>query len=160
MNAEVQPEGQQKVGELIKSAAEIIADPRHVDPLLTNALHAHVARTIQTGNEGTYPALTPSYAKAKAQHFGPKPILVATGTMAGAATSDNASDSLHYVTDTEIINGLKGRSGEIASFHQWGTDVMAARPLYANMGRFEEAAVALLQTFYGAAFAGIGIEGR
>lgn len=161
MRAEPSIVGVEGVLGTLAGAARLVSDVRPLDPILTNALHAHVALTIETGNEGTYPALKPETVRRKERAGqGGNPILVATGTMAGAATSDNAPDSVHYATETEIVNGLTGRSGEIANFHQYGTDNMAARPLYANMARFADEADGLIHLYYGEAFVGLGIEVR
>ena len=124
--------------------AEGAGDLRRPAPRLAEAWYRNVARTVDTANEGTYPALKPStVAKKEKAGQGGNPTLVATGAMLAAATS-NSADSIYEVSDSSFILGLTGRSGEVAGFHQWGTEKMAARPLFVVTDRYAEEAAEIV----------------
>jgi hypothetical protein len=129
----VTPEGLPELLAGLDTFAKEIATLEPAAPFLAEAWYARIVRWIGSGGKGTFPGLADSTRKQKEKRGqGGNPILVADGTMARAATSSNAPDSIFEVRPDQITLGIGGRSGEIAAFHQYGTDNMAARPLYAD----------------------------
>lgn len=127
-----------EVDHALGTFADQLGDTRPLHNAWAEDTHEQVLYTINTGNEGTYPELKPSTVKQKERAGqGSNPILVATGTMLRVATSSNEPDSIFESEPDHLDQGLKGRSGQIAAYHQGGTDKMAARPLYTNLDRLK-----------------------
>lgn len=72
--------------------------------------------------------LTPEYAAWKLVHFGPRPILVASGGSKGAALNKAQAVT---VTSTRMIYEPKGKGGEILAWHQTGAGDLPQRKVVA-----------------------------
>jgi phage gpG-like protein len=114
----------------VEKLVERAGDLRSFAPKVSSSWYAHVASTFQSEGGGGWDDLSGAYAEQKAKTYGQQRILHASGRMEEALTSKDAPDSYADETPTELTYGATGRSGELARYHQEGTDTMPARPVY------------------------------
>lgn len=134
---QVEIEGMAALDRALIALDERIADLRPVAHGIAEEWYANVARTIESGNGGTYPALSAAYARRKEKQYGGQPILVASGAMARSLTSSNGTDSVYVETAEELTLGVTGKIGAIARAHQSGTSRMPPRPVYVVTEEFK-----------------------
>jgi hypothetical protein len=126
-------EGLREADAALQGLGEHAGNMRALAPAISTAWYAKETGWLESGGRGTFQGLTEKYAVRKAQKYGGQPILKASGAMEEALTSKNSVDSVYIETDNELTLGATGRSGEIASYHQEGTDNMPARPVYDSL---------------------------
>ena len=81
------------------------------------------------GTPAPWAALSPNYAKWKAKHAPGRPILVLRGDMRAALTSRTGASGQIKEIDGRGKTARYGTSLKIASYHQYGTRHMPARPV-------------------------------
>jgi phage gpG-like protein len=133
----IEIEGTAALDRTLIALDERLADLRPAAPGLAEGWYANVSRTIESGNGGTYPALSAAYARRKEKEYGGQPILVASGAMARSLTSSNGTDSVYVETAEELTLGVIGKTGVIAAAHQSGTNRMPRRPVYVVSEEFK-----------------------
>lgn len=119
---------------------------KHVFPRLVPAFEAAMGRQFDSrggGQTGAWESLSDAYAAWKAKHYPGQPLLERTGALRAALTESNTPHSYREWTARDFAFGTAGL--EYASFHQFGTGKMPARPPFDFDGRFnsevEEAAL-------------------
>lgn len=102
----------------------------HLFPRVIRVLEESVGKQLeaegQGPNRGKFAALSPRYAVQKLKRFGPRPLLVATGSMRDALTKSSSGMALRTYSNTSMQFGTVGV--DYASFHQTGTERMTDRP--------------------------------
>lgn len=103
---------------------------KHVFPRVTEVLEDAVAEQFDSegraGQGGGWDELSPKYAAWKAKKFPGSPLLVRTSRMVSGLVSSLAPTALRSKDQTRMEYGTRGV--EYASFHQFGTRKMPARP--------------------------------
>jgi phage gpG-like protein len=80
---------------------------------------------FDTEGFGTWPALSPGYAKWKAKNYPGKPILTRTGALRESLTSKSGAAAIYEPEPQQLTLGTRIKYAE---FHQTGTSRMPARP--------------------------------
>ncbi len=133
MRDDVEIVGLSEVDAALLSLADYAGRMPNFSDKLSLAWYGRAKAWLDSEGRGSFVGLTEAYAAEKAKRYGAKPILDADGSMKAALTSKDAPDAFYEVTDDSLTMGAIGRSGEIASYHQTGTDKMPKRSPYDSL---------------------------
>lgn len=133
------PGALERLSVAFERAGDELADfEKHVFPRLAPVFEAEMAKQFGSegsGQTGTWAQLSPGYEAWKSQHYPGNPILEATGRMREGLTESSSPFATRVVAGNNFEFGTLGV--EYASFHQVGTALMPARPVFDFSSDFE-----------------------
>lgn len=125
-------EGDQQVSRAFEATAIEARDMREPLDRMADIILDAVRKQFETqgvsGLGHPWQPLEPAYAAWKLKHYGPRPILVRTGGMKGAALNKRMSVT---VTRTRMVYEPKGEGGRRLYWHQVGAGDLPARKVIA-----------------------------